>query len=415
MKTLLRNTLLSLTTVVCLHMGGAQTAAVKTGIEVLRERGFDILQGKRVGLITNQTGVDSRLISTVDILFKAGGVKLVALFGPEHGVRGDMPAGMKVDSSIDAGTHLPVYSLYGITRKPTPGMLKGIDVLVYDIQDIGCRSYTYISTMGLAMEAAAENKIAFVVLDRPNPLGGLKIEGNIVEEGYRSFVIPYPIPYIYGLTCGELARMLNGEKMLTGGEQCSLTVVPMEGWKRRMSFAETGLPWVPSSPHIPAMDSPEYCAGSGLLGELGVISEGVGYTLPFRVFAAPWIDAQRLVDILNGFRLDGVLFRPMTFTPFYGRFAGKELHGAEFYVTDAAGVNLISLQFLFMEAHHRLYPAQDPLVVADSSRIAMFDREAGTEKVRKLFTRRMIYSDVREFLQKDVAPFRERSKAYYLY
>lgn len=198
----------------------AQKIKIRTGIEILKEQKFKCLEGKRVGLITNPTGVDNNLKSTIDILHEAPNVQLVALFGPEHGVRGDVHAGDKVDNSADASTGLPVYSLYGKTRKATPDMLKGIDVLVYDIQDIGCRSFTYISTMGLAMEAAAENNIEFVVLDRPNPVGGLKIEGNLVEDNYISFVSQFKIPYLYGLTCGELALMLNGEKMLN--KQCKL-------------------------------------------------------------------------------------------------------------------------------------------------------------------------------------------------
>lgn len=196
---------------------------IKTGIEVLKEQNFKCLEGKRVGLITNPTGVDNHLISTIDILHEAPNVNLVALYGPEHGVRGDVHAGDKVDNANDSSTGLPVYSLYGKTRKPTPEMLKDIDVLVYDIQDIGCRSFTYISTMGVAMEAAAENNKEFIVLDRPNPIGGLKIEGNVVEDGYISFVSQFKIPYLYGLTCGELALMLNGEQMLS--KPCNLHVV----------------------------------------------------------------------------------------------------------------------------------------------------------------------------------------------
>ena len=191
---------------------------IKTGLEVLKSKNFKVLEGKRVGLITNPTGIDNNVKSTIDVLFEAKNVKLVALFGPEHGVRGDVHAGDKVDNMADPKTGLPVYSLYGKTRKATPEMLKGIDVLVYDIQDIGCRSFTYISTMGLAMEAAAENNIEFVVLDRPNPLGGNKIEGNLVEDGFISFVSQFKIPYVYGMTCGELAMMLNEENML--GKKC---------------------------------------------------------------------------------------------------------------------------------------------------------------------------------------------------
>ena len=218
----------------CLLCGGAMQAQkirIKTGIEVLKEQNFRCLEGKRVGLITNPTGVDNRMKSTIDILHEAPNVNLVALYGPEHGVRGDVHAGDHVTDIKDATTGLPVYSLYGKTRKATPDMLKDVDVLVYDIQDIGCRSFTYISTMGLAMEAAAENGKEFIVLDRPNPVGGLKIEGNLVEDDCISFVSQFKIPYLYALTCGELALMLNGEKMLKDGEQCNLHIVKMKDRK----------------------------------------------------------------------------------------------------------------------------------------------------------------------------------------
>src|SRR5574344_2389178 len=263
----------------------AKTIRITTGIEMLKRQNFKILEGKRVGLITNPTGVDNNLQSTIDILHHADNVKLVALYGPEHGVRGNQHAGDKVDDNHDATTGLPVYSLFGKTRKATPEMLKDIDVLVYDIQDIGCRSYTFISTMGLAMEAAADNNIDFVVLDRPNPLGGLKIEGNYVEEGYYSFVSQFKIPYIYAQTCGELAIMLNEENMLA--KKCKLQVVKMEGWKRSMTFEDTGLEWVLASPHIPHKHSALFYPITGILGELGYVSIGVGYTLPFQIIDTP--------------------------------------------------------------------------------------------------------------------------------
>ena len=211
--------------VVCLGCNSSkaqQETAVKTGIEVLAENNFELLKGKRVGLITNATGVNSSLVSTIDLIDQAEGVELAALYGPEHGVRGEYAAGDKVKTYVDERTGVTVFSLYGETRKPNAEMLEGIDVLVYDIQDIGVRSYTYISTMGLAMEAAAEHDIEFVVLDRPNPLGGHKIEGNIVEDGYVSFVSQFPVPYIYGLTPGEIAKMINNEGWLAGGEKVVL-------------------------------------------------------------------------------------------------------------------------------------------------------------------------------------------------
>ena len=393
----------------------AQEPAVKTGIEVLRDEHFALLAGKKIGLITNPTGVDSRLRSTVDILTRAPGMRVVALFGPEHGVRGDHAAGDRVETSVDRGTGLPAYSLYGKTRKATPEMLRGIDVLVYDIQDIGCRSYTYISTMGLAMEAAAEQHIPFVVLDRPDPLGGLRVEGNIVAPGFESFVSQYPIPYVYGLTCGELARYLNGEGLLKGGVRCSLTVVPMKGWTREMQFEATGLPWVPASPHVPEPESPAYYVSSGMLGELGVISEGVGYTLPFQIMAAEWIDAAAIADSMTGLGLPGVLFRPVTFRPFYGAWKEKELHGVQVHIAPRSTASLMSIQFLFMQVNTGLWPDKNPFLLADPARRAAFDRVAGSDSVRILFTRRMRYEDVRPFLEKDVQAFRERAKKYLLY
>ena len=320
-----------------------------------------------------------------------------------------------VDFYTDPQTKLPVYSLYGKTRKPTPEMLKGVDVLVYDIQDIGCRSYTYISTMGLAMEAAATQGIPFVVLDRPNPLGGNRVEGNSVENGFFSFVSQFPIPYVYGLTCGELARMLNDEGMLAGGVRCSLTVVPMKGWKRSMAFAETGLPWVPTSPHIPHNYSPLHYVSTGILGELGVISEGVGYTLPFQLLAAEWIDGATLATKMNALHMPGLIFRPITIKPFYGRSTGKTLHGVQVHIIDPGTVNLMSVQFRFLEVHNQLYPEKNPFTLADGSRIGMFDKVAGTDRVRAAFAARMRYEDIKELLEGGIGEFRAKSKKYLLY
>jgi uncharacterized protein YbbC (DUF1343 family) len=388
---------------------------VKTGIEVLRARNFDVLQGKCVGLVTNPTGVDAGLQSTIDILAQAKGVKLVALFGPEHGVRGDFAAGDKVDNYKDPRSGIPVYSLYGPTRKPTAAMLKDVDILVYDIQDNGCRSYTYISTMGKVMEAAAENKIPLVVLDRPNPLGGTRVEGNCVEPGWESFVGQFAVPYVYGLTCGELARMLNGEKMLEGGVQCDLVVVPMAGWTRTMSFPVTGLEWVPASPHVPRANSSLYYVCTGVLGELGVISEGVGYTLPFEVMAAEWIDPMQMAERMNALRLPGVIFRPIAFKPFYGKATGKQLRGVQIHITDARNIDLLGIQFNFLQVHHLMYPDKDPFTLAGTDRIKMFDKVMGTDKVRLAFTKNYNYSDIKGWMAEEAAKFQKKSEKYYLY
>lgn len=388
---------------------------VKTGLEVLVAKDFSILKGKRVGLITNPTGVDHNLKSTADILFKAPGLKLVALYGPEHGVRGDFAAGEKVSTVNDPQTGLPVYSLYGATRKPNAEMLKGIDVLVYDIQDIGSRSYTYISTLGLAMEAAAENNIEFVVLDRPNPLGGVKMEGALTEPGFISFVSQFPIPYVHGLTVGELAKYLNGENLLANKIKCKLTVIPMEGWKRSMNFEQTGLPWVPSSPHIPYAFSAYYYPVSGILGELGVINTGIGYTLPFQLFGASWINADSLADRLNNLGLPGLIFRPLHYKPFYGGAKDTPLNGVQVYIMDLEKAQLSLVQFYVLQECHKLWPSKAIIGEADKARFSMFDKVCGTDKIRKEFTKNYLVSDIENMWTKDIPSFRQRAQKYFLY
>lgn len=386
---------------------------VKPGIEVLKDSNFKILEGKRVGLITNPTGFDNSLKSTIDILHEAPNVNLVALFGPEHGVRGDVHAGDKIADMSDPKTGIPVLSLYGSTRKPTPGMLAGIDVLVYDIQDIGSRSFTYISTMGLAMEAAAENNIKFVVLDRPNPLGGNKIEGNLAEEGFISFVSQFKIPYIYGLTCGELAVLLNEEGMLK--TKCDLEVVKMDGWKRSMCFEETGLQWVPSSPHIPHPSTSVYYPTSGILGELGYMSIGVGYTIPFHMFAAEWIEAEMLADKLNGYKLPGLHFRPIHVKPFYSVGVGKNLQGVQLHIMDYDKASLTDVQFYVMEAIAELYPDKAVFDNASESRFRMFDLVSGSDQIRLRFSKRHKFEDIKDYWYKDVECFAKLAKKYHMY
>ena len=393
--------------------GVARPIVVKTGIEVLKAQRFELLEGKRVGLITNPTGVDDGLRSTVDILNEAPNVELVALFGPEHGVRGDAHAGDHVGNQTDPVTGLPVYSLYGKTRKPTPEMLRGIDVLVYDIQDIGCRSFTYISTMGEAMAAAAENGIEFVVLDRPNPLGGRKVEGPLVQDGFFSFVSQYRIPYVYGLTCGELAMLLNGEGMI--GKPCNLHVVAMEGWKRDMVYEDTGLQWIPSSPHIPQAETAFFYPASGIVGDFGYLSIGVGYTIPFQMFAAEWIDAEQFADSLNALKLPGVIFRPIHVKPFYSVGQGKQLHGVQVHLTKYPDAPLTEIQFYVMQEIARLYPDRAVLANADTARFRMMDQVTGSDYVRKTFAARNRFEDIRAYWYKDVAPFRTLSRKYYLY
>jgi len=400
-----------LLSIICsMSLSGKQ---VKTGIEVLRTQNFRLLEGKRVGLITNPTGVDNQLKSTIDILHEAPNVKLVALFGPEHGVRGDVHAGDKVDNSADPKTGLPVYSLYGKTRKATPEMLKGIDVLVYDIQDIGCRSFTFISTMGLAMEAAAENNIEFVVLDRPNPLGGVKIEGNLTEDPFISFVSQFKIPYLYGQTCGELAWMLNEENMLK--KKCKLTVVEMKGWRRKMSWEDTGLEWVVASPHIPNKQSSYFYPVTGILGELGYVSIGVGYTLPFEIVAAPWIKGDELAIAMNKLNLEGLVFRPIYFKPFYATFKGENCQGVQIHIMDYQKAKLSEVQFYIIQELNKLYPDKAVFEHANKDRFNMFDKVSGSDQIRLRFTKQNSFTDIKDYWYKDVDSYRTMAKKYFLY
>ena len=299
-------------------------------------------------------------------------------------------------------------------------MLRGIDVMVYDIQDTGARSYTFISTMGLVMEACGELGIEVMVLDRPNPLGGLKVEGSVVEPGFFSFVSQYRIPYIYGLTPGELAMLINAEGLNRGqnGKQepatCSLTVIPMEGWHRDMLYQDTGLPWVLPSPNIPYQTSPVYYCAAGICGELyGFLNIGIGYTLPFQVFAEEWIDAPRLKAELDSYDIPGVEFRTIYFKPLSGRSAGKLVQGVQYFFTDYEAAPVTLVQFYVMQAVAALYPDKKPFETATG--VGLFDKVCGSDCIRKTFGKRYRVSDIIGWWQKDAEAFRNLSSAYYLY
>lgn len=388
-------------------------AQVTLGIDVLKQRDFDILKGKRVGLLTNATGVDANMQSSIDVLNSADGVKLVCLFAPEHGVRGNVYAGGTVNASVDAKTGLKVHSLYGKTKKPTVEMLKDVDVIVYDIQDVGCRSYTFVSSLGLVMEAAAENGKEVVVLDRPNPLGGNKIEGPLVYDGYFSFISKYPIPYIYGLTVGELATLLNEEKMTKS--KCKLTVVPMEGWKRDMDYSQTGLRWVMTSPQIPYWQCAAYYPMSGIVGELGVLNIGVGYTIPFDAFAADWINADSLATELNNMKLEGLTFRPIVYKPQFSALSGKIVQGVQVYVDDLQKTRLTEVQFYVLEALHNLYPSKDIFGMCTDKTKKSFDNVCGSNKIRLKMSERYKFDDVKDIWRDSESSWRKKSKKYHLY
>lgn len=399
----------------------ARQQKVRVGIEVLEGRNFEGLRGKRVGLVTNPSGVDSRLRSTIDILAGAKDVNLVALFGPEHGVRGDAYAGDAVGDSVDPQTGVKVYSIYGKYREPSQEMLDGIDVMVYDIQDVGTRSYTFISTLGLVMRACAKKGVEVMVLDRPNPLGGEKVEGCCVEPGFYSFVSEFHIPYIYGLTVGELAVLIN-EEGLNRGERgydshlkCKLSVIPMDGWHRNMTYVQTGLPWVLPSPNIPYPQSAVDYPSSGIAGEMyGYLNIGIGYTLPFETFAAAWIDADKLKAELDSYNLPGVAFRTIHYKPIAGSAQGKLIHGVQYHYYDYDAADITLTQFYVMQAVNRLYPEHNPFSMA-KDRVGMFDKVCGTDYVRKEFSKRLEVSDIIGYWKKDAEAFKSLSKKYYLY
>jgi uncharacterized protein YbbC (DUF1343 family) len=327
----------------------ARNARTKTGLDVLVEENFAALRGKRVGLITNHTGFDRNGRSTIDLLAHADGVKLVALLSPEHGITGR--AEEKVASSTDPATGLPIYSLYGETLRPTHEMLRGIDSLVFDIQDAGVRFYTYITTMAYAMEEAAKRKLVFYVLDRPNPLGGEAIEGPMLDRDRLSFVGYFPMPVRYGMTLGELAQMFNAENKIG----CELHVIAMADWHRDDWFEMTGLPWVAPSPYLRSLNAALLYPGIEILQDAGV-SVGRGTDTPFELFGAPWIRATQLAQNLSRRFVPGVRFVPTRFTPRAGLYKGQLCEGIALVITDRASLHSMLMGLEIAAALFELYP-----------------------------------------------------------
>ncbi|MFP7224465.1 exo-beta-N-acetylmuramidase NamZ domain-containing protein [Priestia filamentosa] len=378
---------------------------VELGVETLFREHKDLLKGKRVGLITNPTGVDSELRSSVDLFAEDPDIELTALYGPEHGVRGDAQAGDKVDYYMDEKTGLPVYSLYGDTRKPTPEMLKNIDILVFDIQDVGARFYTYIYTMAYAMEAAKEQGIPFVVLDRPNPLGGEVVEGPVLEEEYSSFVGKYPIPLRHGMTVGELAQLFNEEF----GIGADLTVVKMKKWKRSFDYDETNLPFVMPSPNMPTLETAFVYPGTGLIEGTNV-SEGRGTTKPFELLGAPFINGTELSEKLNNLHLDGVKFRAASFTPSFSKHSGQLSHGVQVYVTDREKYQAVETGLHIVKTIHDLYGEEFSF-----NKSGNFDLLIGNSWVREELEKGTDVEDIIAKWQKDTKVFKKVRKQYLLY
>ncbi len=355
---------------------------VKPGIEVLLEDHLDWIAGKRVGLITNPTGIDQDLKSSIDLLHEHSEVNLTALFGPEHGIRGDREAGEYVESYIDEKTGLPVYSLYGPTWKPTEEMLENVDVLLFDIQDIGSNVYTYIYTLGFAMEAAAEQGKEIIVLDRPNPIGGERVEGPVRSADAVSFMGRFLLPVRHGMTVGELATMWNHEYSLG----VSLKVAKMKGWKRFMHFEDTALPWIQPSPNIPTQETAYLYAGTELLDDT-TLTTGLGTTKPFELVGAPWINGEQLAEEMNAKSLEGVRFRSAYFTPMFGTYEGERIGGVQVHITNPKKIELVNLGLQLLDTMRNQDPAQFSMtekyvnLIGDSDAAEMIEEGEPVERI----------------------------------
>ncbi|RWZ52157.1 DUF1343 domain-containing protein [Halobacillus fulvus] len=382
----------------------------KLGVETLLEDEKELIEGKRVGLITNPTGVDQDLNSIVDLLHNDPDVELTALYGPEHGVRGSAQAGEYVEFYTDETTGLPVYSLYGQTRKPTPEMLENIDVLLFDIQDVGTRFYTYIYTMAYAMEAAQENDIPFIVLDRPNPLSGEVVAGPVLESEYKSFVGNYEIPLRHGMTVGELAKLFNEEF----GIGADLTVVEMNKWKRNMYYDETPLQFIAPSPNMPTLDTALVYPGAALIEGTNV-SEGRGTTKPFEWIGAPFINSTELAAALNEKDLPGVTFRAASFTPAFSKHRGTLSNGIEIHVTDKEDYQSVVTGLHIVKTIHDMYPEDFEFRAENSAGISFFDNLIGNGWVREAIENGESVESIVDRWQDDLSEFKEVREQYLIY
>jgi uncharacterized protein YbbC (DUF1343 family) len=389
------------------EVSAGQQPAVRCGSEVLLGSDLSLLRGKGVALVTNHTGRLPNGTYLVDTL-RARGIRIVALFGPEHGIRGDAAPGATVGDSVDSRTGVRIYSLYGSVNKPTPVMLKDVDLIVYDIQDVGARFYTYISTMFLAMEAAAEQHIPFVVLDRPNPLGGISIAGPVIQDSLRSFVGKFRVPIVYGCTCGELAQMINGEGWLKDGIRADLRVIPIEGWKREMLWPATGLEWTPPSPNLRTVEATLAYPGTCLIEGTNV-SEGRGSSTPFLTFGAPFIDEQKLWSAITGRALPGVRFAPVRFTPQTSKFTGVECRGISIVITDPATFDPVLTGLCIVQNILQLHPTEARV------NTRRFNRLMGVPGVPERLKDGMPPSELVESWKSELDEFSRISGKYHIY
>lgn len=382
----------------------------KLGLEVFLESQLDLVAGKRVGLVACPSSVDRRLRSSVERLHAHPDIDLVALFGPEHGIRGDAQAGAKVDSTVDPLTQLPVHSLYGKTQRPSPAMLRDLDAIIIDLQDGGVRFYTFVATTLYVMEAAREAGVSVVILDRPAPINGTRVEGPLLDPAYSSFVGPAPLPIRYGLTIGELARLRNEQDI-----HCDLTVVPMRHWSREMWYDDTGLPFVPSSPNLPTLDAMTLYPGTCLI-EGTNLSEGRGTTRPFEYIGAPWINAESLAAQLNGLELAGARFRPVYFVPTFSKYQGQLCAGVQIYVTDREQFPTVRAMLHILQTLKRTYADsfswRQPWIPGKQRPI---DLLWGSNRLRRHIDADRPLEDLAAEWQPGLRQFEELRKEYLLY
>lgn len=378
---------------------------VKTGIDNIDEY-MDIFEGKRVGLITNNTGYNSEFKSTIDILSER--TNLTALYSPEHGIRGDIQAGEMVESYIDLKTGIRVYSLYGKNKRPTKEILENVDILAFDIQDVGARFYTYLYTMSYAMESCSKFNKEFVVFDRPNPINGNDVEGNILNENYSSFVGRYPIPQRYGLTIGEVASLFNKEFSIGA----KLKVIPLKNWNREMYYEDTGLNFIMPSPNMPTVDTAVVYPGTCIF-EGTNISEGRGTTRPFEIIGAPWLDGFKIADMMNKLQLCGVKLRSIFFTPTFSKHSGKLCEGIQIHVTDRKIYKPVKTGIFLYEIIKGESKDKFDFITFKGKKLNYgIDYLAGDNSLRKAS---MNINKLYEKWQEDSFKFKELKKKYHLY
>lgn len=387
---------------------------VKIGLEKVLDDQSKALRDLRVGLICNPASVNREFRHAADLFFENSNINLTALFGPQHGIRGDVQDNMvETGHSTDRSTGLPVYSLYSETRQPTEEMLSGIDALVFDLQDVGCRVYTFIYTMANAMKACAEFGKKMFVLDRPNPIGGIGVEGNLLEIGHESFVGQFPIPMRHGLTVGELAGLFNKEFNIN----CELEVVKMDDWAREDFYDETDAPWVMPSPNIPTAETTVVFPAT-VYFEGTQVSEGRGTTRPFEIVGAPYVNGREYAEALKSLELSGVIFRPMNFLPTFQKHARQECEGVFLHITDRERFEPIITGLAMVKTVIDLYPSEFQWKTAAYEyefERNPFDVIAGTTKIREMLEAGKSVEDIKLSWQTDVNKFNRIREAYFLY